>query len=100
MLRLDPHEESELDEQESKIHNPGLTLPKTKLKIPTKSYDDCPSKNDRNRRHLPTLFSKKDYEFDNNNLTNLDYVTVKRGPTQDNEITNKKYVDNTFNVYI
>ena len=32
-------------------------------------------------------------EFDNNELTNLDSITVIRGPTSDNELSNKKYVN-------
>ena len=33
--------------------------------------------------------------FDNNNLTNLDSITVITDPSSDNELANKKYVDDT-----
>ena len=40
--------------------------------------------------------SNQDNEFDNNNLNNLDSVSVKGNPSSDNELANKKYVDDSI----
>ena len=37
--------------------------------------------------------NNQDNDLNDNKLSNLDSVTVHRNPTSDNEITNKKYVD-------
>ena len=50
----------------------------------------------RNRRDLSSVFKDQDNEFDNNKLTNLDSVTVNRDPSSDNELANKKYIDNSI----
>ena len=47
----------------------------------------------RNERDLSSVFNDQDNEFDNNKLTNLDSVTVNRNPNLDNELANKKYID-------
>ena len=47
----------------------------------------------RNKRDLSSVFNNQDNEFDNNKLTNLDSVTVNRNPNLDNELANKKYID-------
>ena len=47
----------------------------------------------RNKRDLSSVFNDQDKEFDNNKLTNLDSVTVNRNPNLDNELANKKYID-------
>ena len=47
----------------------------------------------RNIRDLSSVFNDQDNEFDNNKLTNLDSVTVNRNPNLDNELANKKYID-------
>ena len=47
----------------------------------------------RNRRDLSSVFNDQVNEFDNNKLTNLDSVTVNRNPNLDNELANKKYID-------
>ena len=46
-----------------------------------------------NRRDLSSVLNSQDNDFDNNQLTNLDSVTVNRNPNLDNELSNKKYVD-------
>ena len=51
----------------------------------------------RKRRDLTTVFNDQDNEFENNILTNLDSITVKRNPTLDNELSNKKYIDDELN---
>ena len=39
------------------------------------------------------MFNDQDIEFDNNKLTNLDSITVNRNPNLDNELANKKNID-------
>ena len=50
----------------------------------------------RNKRDVSSVFNDQDNEFDNNKLTNLDSVTVNRDPNLDNELSNKKYVDDSI----
>ena len=45
------------------------------------------------KRDLSSVFNDQDDEFDNNKLTNLHSVTVNRNPNLDNELANKKYID-------
>ena len=47
----------------------------------------------RSRRDLSSVFNDQDNEFDNNKLTNLDSNQVNRNPNLDNELSNKKYID-------
>ena len=47
----------------------------------------------RNKRDLSSVFNDQDNEFDNNKLTNLASITVNRNPNLDNELANKKYID-------
>ena len=47
----------------------------------------------RNKRDVSSVFNDQDNEFDNIKLTNLDSVTVNRNPNLDNELANKKYID-------
>ena len=47
----------------------------------------------RSRRDLSSVFNDQDNEFDNNKLTILDSVTVNGNPNLDNELANKKYID-------
>ena len=37
--------------------------------------------------------NNQDNDFNDNKLTNLDSITVKRKPSSDEELTNKEYVD-------
>ena len=90
VLRLDPNEKLKLDEQDSIIPNSTLITPKTIIELPNKSYVDSLHENRRNRRGLSTVFIYQDNEVDNNNLTNLDSITVNRNPSSDNEVSNEK----------
>ena len=90
LLRLDPNEKLQLDEQDSLIFNSTLTSPKTVIEVPTKSYIDSLHESSRNRRDLSSTFDDQDKEFDNNKLTNLDSVTVIKNPSSHNELANKK----------
>ena len=42
------------------------------------------------------MFNDQDNEFDNNRLTNLDSITNNRDPSSDNELANKKYIDDSI----
>ena len=92
MLRLDPDEKLNLDEQDSIILNSYLTLSKTVIEIPTLNYVDSLHESSRNRRDLPSVFNDQDNEFDNNKLTKLDSITVNRNPNVNNELANEKYI--------
>ena len=96
LLRLDREEKLNLDEQDSIILNSTLTSLKTIIELPTKNFVDSLHEINRNRRDLSSVFNDQDNEFDNNILTKLDSVTVKRNPNLDNEVANKKYVDDSI----
>ena len=96
LSRLHPDEKLNLDEQDSILLNSTLTLPNTIIELPTKSYVDSLHESSRNRRELLSVFNDQDNEFDNNKITNLDSVTVKRNPTSNTEVSNKKYVDDSI----
>ena len=96
LLRLDPDEKLQLDEQFSIVLNSTLTTPKTILELPTKPYVNSLHRINRNRRDLSSVFNDQDNEFDNNKLTNLDSVTINRNPISDNEVSNKNFVDDSI----
>ena len=60
------------------------------------SYVDNLQEINRNRRDLSSVFNDQDNELHNNKLANLDSVTVNRNPNLDNELANKKYVDESI----
>ena len=96
LLRLDPEEKLNLDKQDSIVLNSSLTLPKTIIEIPTKNYVYRVHESSRNRRDLSSVFNDQDNEFDKTKLTKLDSITVNRNPSSDNEVSNKKYVDDSI----
>ena len=69
----------------------------------TKAYvDQFHQENERSRRDLGIDFynessdlvkNNQDNDLNDNKLTNLDSIEVNRNPISDNEITNKKYID-------
>ena len=69
----------------------------------TKTYvDQFHEENERSRRDLGIDFydesndlvkNIQDKNFNDNKLTNIDSITVNRNPTSDNELSNKKYID-------
>ena len=87
MLRLDPDEKINLDEQDSIALNSTLTSPKTITELPTRSYVDSLHESSRNRRNLSSVLNDQDNDFHNNKLTELDSVTVNRNPSSDNEVS-------------
>ena len=84
LLKLDPNEKLKLDEQDSIILNPTSTTPETIKELPTKSHVDSLQESSKNRRDLSSVFNDEDNEFDINNISNLDSVTVIREPISDN----------------
>ena len=96
LLRLDPNEQSNLDEQDILLLNSSLTSPKTIIEVPTKSYVDSLHEINRSRRDLFSVFKDQDNEVDKNKLNNLDSVTVDRISSSDNEVSNKKYIDDSI----
>ena len=78
LLRLDPDEMLKLDEQDSIILTSALTTPRTIIEVPTKSYVDSLHEGSRNRRDLSSVLNDQDNEFDNNKLTSLESVSVKK----------------------
>ena len=96
LLRLNPEEKLNLDEQDSLFLNTTLTSPKTKIEIPTKSYVGSLHESSRNRGDLSLVFNNQDNEFDKNKLTNLHSITVNRDTNLDNELSKKKYVDGSI----
>ena len=96
LLRLDLDEKIKLDEQNSIIFNSTLTSPKGRIVTPTKSYGDSLSKINRKGGNLSTVFNNQDNKFDENNSRNSDFVTNKKDPSSDNEITNETHVDDAL----
>ena len=103
LLRLHPDEKLDLDNQDSITLNSTLTDPITTIEIPTKAYiDSLHEENERSRRDLGIDFydesndlvkNNQDNDFNDNKLTNIDSVTINRNPILDNELSNKKYID-------
>ena len=93
LLSLDADEKLNPDEQDSILLNSTLTLPNTIIELPTKSHVDSLHERSRNRRDLSSVCSDQDNDFDNNELSNLDSVSVNRNPNSDKEVVNKKYLD-------
>ena len=97
LLRLDPKEKLLLDGKlDSIFPNSSLTSPRTLIELPSKSYVDSLHESSRNRRDLSLVFIDQDNEFDNNKLTKLDSITVNRNHSSDNELSSKKYVDDSI----
>ena len=92
LLRLNRDEKLKLDEQDFLVLTSVIVSPGTKIELPTKSNVDSLHESSRNRRDLSPVFNDQDNEFDNNKLTNLDSLSVKRNPSSDNELA-KKYND-------
>ena len=50
----------------------------------------------RDRRDLSSLFKDQDNNFNNNEITDLDSITVNRDPSSDSELAKKNYVDDSI----
>ena len=107
LLRLDPSETLDLDNQDSILLNSTLSSPKKVIEIPTKSYiDSLHDEIERSRRDLGLSFynentdlvkNNKDNDFNDNKLINIDSIQVNRNPNLNNELANKKYIDDELN---
>ena len=87
LLRLDPEENIKLDEQDSIVLNSTLTLPKTTLELPTKSYVDS-------RLIDPSIIRNNAHvDFSDKNLDNVRFVRVNSLPAVRKHLTPKFYVD-------
>ena len=64
--------------------------------LPTNSYVDSLLEIKRNRRDLSSVFNDQGNAFDNIKLKNSDSITVNRDPSSDNDLANKKYVDESL----
>ena len=103
LLRLDPSETLDLDIPDSILVNSALTSPKKVIEIPTKAYiDSLHEENERSRGDLGLDFqdeaddlvkNNQDNNFNDNKLTNIDPITSNRKPTSDDELSNKKDID-------
>ena len=70
----------------------------------TKAYVDLfHQENERSRRDLGIDFynesndivkNNQDNDFNDNKLTNINSITINNNPTDDNHVSNKKYIDN------
>ena len=90
LLRLNPDEKLQLDEQHSIILISVLASPKTIVEIFTKSYVDSLHENSRFRREVPLVFNDQDNDSDTNRLTNLGSIRFKRNPITDIELLKTK----------
>ena len=95
-MRLDFNQKLKLNEQDSIFPISTLTTPEMIIEISTKSYVDSLHENSRNRRDLLSVSNDQDNVFDNDKLTSLDSAVVNREPSSDNELSNKKHVDDSM----
>ena len=103
LLRLDPNETLDLDNQDCITLNSTLTSPVKIIEIPTKAYiDSLHDENERNRRDLGIDFynessdlvkNNQDNDFNDKKLININSTTINKKPSSDNEVSNKKYID-------
>ena len=96
LLRLDPKGKIHYGKLDSILVNSSITSPRTIIELPTKSYVDSLHEINRDRRNSSSVFNDQDNEFDNNKLNNLHSITVNSDPNLDNELSNKKYVDDSI----
>ena len=61
--------------------------------MPTEAYVDISHENSRYRRDLSSVFNDLDNEFGKIKLFNLGTSTVNRNPNLDEELANKKFID-------
>ena len=93
-LRLVPDEKLKLDKQVSKVLNSSLTLQKTKIELPTKSYVDS-SWND------PSIIrSIAHVDFNDKNLHRVRFVKVNSMPAVREHLTPKFLVDQAISYWL
>ena len=109
LLRLDPDETLDLDNQGSIILNSLLTEPKTIIEIPTKAYiDSLYEENERSRRDVGIDFydessdlvkNNQSNDFNDNIILNVRSIQINDDRSNDNHVSNKKYVDDELDKY-
>ena len=103
LLRLDPNEKLDMNNQDSILLNSTRSLPVKIFELPTKAYiDSLHEENARSRRDLGIDFynessdlvrNNQDNNFNDNKLTNINLIKINNNPSEDNHVCNKKYVD-------
>ena len=103
LLRLDPDETLDLDNEVSIILNSILTEPKTIIETPTRAYiDSLHEENERSRRDLGIDFydessdlvkNNQSNDFNDNIILNVRSIQINDDPSNDNHVSNKKYID-------
>ena len=87
LLRLDPDQELNLDEQDSIIVNSTLTSLKTILEVPTEIYGD-------NKFDDPSIIKNNtNVDFNDKNLDNVRLIQVNSFPAIPEHLTTKTYND-------
>ena len=90
LLRLDPNEKLNLDEQDSIHLNSSLTSPKTKIEVPTKKYVD------KKFDDLSIIENTTHVDFKDKNLDNVRFIKVNTFPASPEHLTAEIYVDNAI----
>ena len=103
LLRLDPNEILDLNNQDSILLNSTLNNLKTIIELPTKAYiDGLHDANERSRRDLGIDFydesdnlvkNNQDNNFNNNIISNIQSIEINNDPTNNKHGINKKYLD-------
>ena len=98
---------NDIDFNDNKLTNINSITLNTQVvnddEVVTKSYvDQFHNDNERSRRDLGIDFynesndlvkNNQDTDFNDNKLTNINSITINNNPTDDNHVSNKKYVD-------
>ena len=87
LVGLDPKEELKINEQNSSVLNSTLTSPKTIIKHLPKIMLTAYLK--LMEIDLSTVFNDRDKNFDKNNLTNLESISVNQNPILVEELSKK-----------
>ena len=94
LLRLDPKAKLKLDEQDSIVLNSTLTIPKTIIEVPTKSYVD-------KKFDDPSIVkSTAHVDFIDKFLDNVRFVKVNSMPAVGRQLTAKFYVDHAISYHV
>ena len=87
LLRLDPGEKLNLDEQDSIVPNSSLTLPKMKIELPTKSY--VKSYVDSRWKDPSIIRSTAHVDFNHKKLDNIRFSKINSLPAVREHLTPK-----------
>ena len=94
LLFLDPKEKLKLVEQDSIVLNSSSTLPKTIIKLPTKSYS-VKKFND-----LSIIKNNTHVDFNDKNLDNVRFVKKNSMPAVREHLTPKNYVNQSISYHM